>query len=79
VTIVVDNPKLEQEIPIERIHPDPFQPRLEPDAELADSIRSQGMLQAISVEVIDAGNSAERSVLTAGSCSSTSRRKADTS
>src|SRR3954468_19975786 len=58
--IVLDNPKLEQDIPIDRIHPDPFQPRLEPDAELADSIRSQGVLQAISVELIDATNSAER-------------------
>jgi ParB/RepB/Spo0J family partition protein len=59
-TIILDNPKLEQDIPIERIHPDPFQPRLEPDADLADSIKSQGILQAIRVEVIDAGNSVER-------------------
>lgn len=58
--IVLDNPKLEQDIPIDRIHPDPFQPRLEPDAELGESIRSQGILQAISVELIESTNSAER-------------------
>ena len=37
-------------IPIAHIHPDPFQPRIDCDAELADSIKSQGVLQAISVE-----------------------------
>lgn len=37
-------------IPIGHVHPDPFQPRLDCDAELADSIKSQGVLQAISVE-----------------------------
>lgn len=60
MTIILDNPKLEQDIPIERIHPDPFQPRLEPDAELGESIKAQGILQAISVESIDASNSTER-------------------
>jgi ParB/RepB/Spo0J family partition protein len=50
MTIVVDNPMLEQEIPIERIHADPFQPRLHPDDELADSIKTQGILQAITIE-----------------------------
>lgn len=53
MTIVVDNPNLEQEIPLDRIHADPFQPRLEPDADLAESIKTQGILQAIRVEVID--------------------------
>jgi hypothetical protein len=37
---------------IANIHPDPVQPRLHPDAELADSIRSQGILQPFSVEPI---------------------------
>jgi ParB/RepB/Spo0J family partition protein len=37
-------------LPLARVHPDPNQPRLEPDADLADSIRSQGVLQAIRVE-----------------------------
>lgn len=37
-------------LPIAHVHPDPFQPRLDCDAELADSIRSQGVLQAITVE-----------------------------
>jgi ParB/RepB/Spo0J family partition protein len=44
-------------VPIANIHPDPFQPRLHPDADLADSIRSQGILQIFSVEelqVLDA-------------------------
>ncbi len=37
-------------IPIAHIHPDPFQPRIDCDAELAESIRTQGVLQAIAVE-----------------------------
>lgn len=60
MTIVVDNPKLEQDIPIDRIHVDPFQPRIQADADLADSIRSEGILQAILLERIDASNSADR-------------------
>jgi ParB family transcriptional regulator, chromosome partitioning protein len=44
-------------IGIANIHPDPVQPRIHPDADLADSIRSQGILQIFTVEelqVLDA-------------------------
>lgn len=43
---------VEYEIDVEKIHPDPVQPRIHPDAELAESIRSQGILQAIRLEKI---------------------------
>jgi ParB/RepB/Spo0J family partition protein len=39
-------------VAIANIHPDPFQPRIHPDGELADSIKSQGVLQIFSVERI---------------------------
>lgn len=51
-TIILDNPKLEQDIPLEILHADPVQPRVHPDAELAESIKTQGILQAITVEPI---------------------------
>lgn len=35
---------------LENIHPDPMQPRLHPDSELAGSIKSQGLLQPFTVE-----------------------------
>jgi len=54
VTIVLDNEKLEQDIPLEILHPDPIQPRLHPDADLADSIKTQGILQAITVQPLTA-------------------------
>lgn len=38
------------ELPIGSIYPDPVQPRLHPDAELANSLRSVGQLQPIRVE-----------------------------
>lgn len=38
------------EIPVANIHPDPKQPRLHPDDELAASIKAQGILQPFSVE-----------------------------
>jgi ParB/RepB/Spo0J family partition protein len=41
----------EVELPIDKVHADPFQPRVHPDAELAESIKSQGILQAIRVEL----------------------------
>ncbi len=56
-TLVKDAPRTEHEVaavevllPIAHVHPDPFQPRIKCDAELADSIKTQGVLQAISVE-----------------------------
>ena len=50
MTIVLDNPKLEQDIPLELLHADPVQPRVHPDADLAESIKTQGILQAITVQ-----------------------------
>lgn len=47
---------IEYEIDVELIHPDPVQPRIHPDAELADSIKAQGILQAISLEKIEGTN-----------------------
>lgn len=47
---------VEWEIPLEKIHPDPVQPRIHPDAELAASIKSQGILQAISLEKLEGSN-----------------------
>jgi ParB/RepB/Spo0J family partition protein len=47
----------EIEIPIEKVHPDPVQPRVHPDAELAESIKTQGVLQAIRVEPITPSSS----------------------
>jgi ParB/RepB/Spo0J family partition protein len=50
--IVLDNPKIEQDIPIAVLHADPVQPRVHPDADLAASIKSQGVLEAITIEPI---------------------------
>jgi ParB/RepB/Spo0J family partition protein len=48
--IIYDVAAKEVELPIGNVHPDPFQPRVHPDTELAESIKTQGILQAIRVE-----------------------------
>jgi ParB/RepB/Spo0J family partition protein len=41
------------EIPITSVYPDPFQPRIHADTELADSLKSVGQLQPIRVELAE--------------------------